>query len=115
MNTKLGMLKRVVVAACLAASVGAFAIPVASAETNYSVSVGTPAYYGDYYYGPPSRCYYDYYGYYRCRPYYPYSAYYYGRPYYYGPAISFGYYGGWRGGWRGRDWDDRIGYHHWRH
>jgi len=110
MNTKLGMLKQVVVAACFAASVGAFAIPAARAETNYSVSIGTPAYYGDYYYAPAytPRCYYDYYGYYRCRPYYAY-----GGPYYYGPAISFGYYRGWYG-WRGRDWDDRFAFRRWR-
>jgi len=109
MNTKLGMLKQVVVAACFAASVGAFAIPAARAETNYSVSIGTPAYYGDYCapaYTP--RCYYDYYGYYRCRPYYAY----YGGPYYYGPAISFGYYRGWYG-WRGHDWDDRWAFRRW--
>jgi len=109
MNTKLGLLKQVVLAACCAASVGA--MPNAHADSGYAVSIGTaPAYYGDYYYGPPTRCYYDYYGYYRCQPYDPYSAYY-ARPYY-GPAISFGYYSGWRGGWRGRDWDDRR--FHWR-
>jgi hypothetical protein len=113
MNTKLGMLKQVALAACCAASVGA--MPIAAHASSYAVSIGTaPAYYGGYYsqpyypYRPYRRCFYDYYGYYHCRPNYV-STYYYGGPYY-SPTVSFGYYRSWRGGdrddwrWRDRRW-----------